>query len=254
MQQPQVTASHYAKIANHYNHAFFHGDSLNYQNWVLKQVLHHLQLIPSDQVVDIGCGTGTFTGTLYEEAHLNQDILGVDSSPAMLKSANTLKGIMTLCADAVSFAQLNQYQYDKCLMMGVIHHIEPVHLPTLYHGIYQQLRQGGKLLTVTRPAVVHYPFFQAALDIWSQSQLDAEVYVRSQQQAGFLVNSQTHDYPVTISKKDWFEMIKNRFWSTFSHFNDEELQAGLMELEEKYTKVDILEFVDTLIFIEALRV
>ncbi len=254
MPQQQVTVSHYAMIANHYNHAFFHGDSIHYQKWMLKKVLHHLQLTPSDQVVDLGCGTGTFTSALYDEANLNQDILGVDSSPAMLKPANTLKGVMTHCADAVSFAQLNEYQYDKVLMMGVIHHIEPDNLPTLYNGLYRQLRKGGKLLTVTRPAVVHYPFFQAALDIWPQSQLDSKIYVKLQQNAGFRVNCQTYDYPVTISKKDWFEMIKNRFWSIFSHFNDEELQAGLMILEREYIHVDILQFVDTLVFLEALRV
>ncbi len=33
--------------------------------------------------------------------------------------------------------------------------------------------------------------------------------------------------------------------------NDEELQAGLMELENKYTKAEVLNFVDTLVFIEA---
>ncbi|NJO14919.1 MAG: hypothetical protein HC877_03990 [Thioploca sp.] len=68
------------------------------------------------------------------------------------------------------------------------------------------------------------------------------------------MNRQTYDYLVTISKQDWFEMIKNRFWSIFSHFNDEELQAGLMILEREYVHVDILQFVDTLVFLEALRI
>jgi cyclopropane fatty-acyl-phospholipid synthase-like methyltransferase len=253
MQEQKMTTSHYAKVANHYNHAFFHGDSIYYQNWVLEKVLHHLQLKPSDQVVDIGCGTGTFTTALYDKAHLNQEILGVDLSPDMLKQANSLKGVITHCADAVSFAQLHEYQYDKILMMGIIHHIEQANLPTLYTGLYQQLRKGGKLLTLTRPSVIHFPFFQAALDIWPQFQPDSKIYVQLQKKAGFSVNCLSYDYPVQIPKTQWFKMIKNRFWSTFSHFNDEELQAGLMELENKYDQVDILNFVDTLVFIEALR-
>jgi ubiquinone/menaquinone biosynthesis C-methylase UbiE len=253
MQVQKVTSSHYAKVANHYNHAFFHGDSVHYQNWVLQKVLHHLQLKVSDQMVDIGCGTATFTSALYDQIEFNQEIIGVDSSPEMLTHANTLRGIKTHCTDAVSFSQLHDYQYDKALMMWIIHHIDLADLPKLYQGIYQQLRKGGRLLTLTRPTIVHYPFFQAALDIWDQFKPVPELYVQLQKEAGFSVHCQTDDYPIQIPKTQWFEMIKNRFWSTFSHFNDEELQAGLMELEKKYAQADVLNFVDTLVFIEASR-
>lgn len=253
MQEHKMTSSHYAKVANHYNHAFFYGGSIDYQNWLLQKVLHHLQLKPSDQVVDIGCGTGTFTSALYDQIEFNQEIIGVDLSPDMLNHANTLRGVRTHCTDAVSFSQSHEYQYDKALMIEIIHHIDSADLPSLYKGIYQQLRKGGILLTITRPNIVHYPFFQAALDIWSQFQPDSEIYVQLQKEAGFSVNCQTYDYPIQIPKTQWLEMIKNRFWSTFSHFNDEELQAGLIELENKYAKAEVLNFVDTLVFIEALR-
>jgi SAM-dependent methyltransferase len=129
----------------------------------------------------------------------------------MLVHANNFRGIKTLCADAISFSQSPAYQYDKALMMGIIHHIDLAELPRLYQGIYQQLRPGGKLLTMTRPAVVDYPFFQAALDIWPQLQPDSALYVQFQQEAGFSVHCQTYDYPIQIPKAQWFEMIKNRF-------------------------------------------
>ena len=44
----------------------------------------------------------------------------------------------------------------------------------------------------------------------------------------------------------------NRFWSTFSHFDDEELAKGIRELEEKHAGKETLEFNDNLVFITAL--
>ena len=55
------TSVHYANVATAYNQAFFHEDNSDYQRWQLGYVLHHLRLQPTDQVVDLGCGTGVFT-------------------------------------------------------------------------------------------------------------------------------------------------------------------------------------------------
>ena len=50
-----------------------------------------------------------------------------------------------------------------------------------------------------------------------------------------------HEYIVEMSKAKWLDMVRARFWSTFSHFNDEELKAGVAELEAQFkVRFDIL--------------
>ncbi len=140
-------------------------------------------------------------------------------------------------------------------MKEVIHHIPLIDLPEVYGGIYQQLDQGGILLTVTRPVIVHYPFFQAALEVWvKQTQAyTVDALVTYMKKTGFSVSEQIHHYPVQISKNQWFEMLRNRIWSTFSYFSDEELEAGITELMTKYAQTDTLTFKEELIFIQVVK-
>lgn len=80
----------------------------------------------------------------------------------------------------------------------------------------------------------------------------------------------------------WLAMVKGRFWSTFSHSNDEELEHGIEEIAARYPCVPckecaehgqnvecdgepgdspdgegcrcgVLEFVDKLLFVTAVR-
>ena len=247
------TSVHYANVATSYNKTFFAEDGSDYQRWKLGHVLHHLRLQPTDQLIDLGCGTGVFTSALYTKGGLTKNILGVEPSQSMLNLAQTLPGIAMRCSDAQSFVQDRTIRYDKVLMKSMIHHIPSTDLPELYRGIYRQLHQGGILLTQTRPVIVDYPFFQAALEEWIKQTHTVDILAKYQEEAGFSVSYKTYYYPVQISKNQWLEMIRNRFWSNFSYLNDEELEAGITELVTEYAQTDILKFEDALIFIEAVK-
>lgn len=60
---------------------------------------------------------------------------------------------------------------------------------------------------------------------------------------------QSYDYSAVLKKSVWLEMVRSRFWSTFSHCSDEELEEGIRELEEQFHAAEDLKFVDRLIFI-----
>jgi hypothetical protein len=55
--------------------------------------------------------------------------LAVEQSEAMLNHAQTLLGLTTHCADALSFAQDHAIRYEKVLMKEVVHHIPLADLP-----------------------------------------------------------------------------------------------------------------------------
>ena len=59
-----------------------------------------------------------------------------------------------------------------------------------------------------------------------------------------------HDYNFNLKAGRWYQMVRNRFWSTFTHFTDAELDQGLVELKERYgAEENNLTFTDRLMFI-----
>jgi hypothetical protein len=76
------------------------------------------------------------------------------------------------------------------------------------------------------------------------------------EQAGFSnVSCTVESYPCSIALNRWQEMIRNRFWSTFSAFSDTELEAACQSIAEQHVVDDQgrLSFQDRLLFITATK-
>lgn len=56
-------------------------------------------------------------------------------------------------------------------------------------------------------------------------------------------------FRATLPKERWFKMVRSRFWSTFSHFSDAELEAGLAEVEAATVGSAEVVFNDRLLFL-----
>lgn len=244
---------HYEAIADSYEDAYFYQSATDYHRWLVEQCLDVLDLGPEDRLADIGCGTGHFTAALARAAGLTIPALAIDSSPSLLEAAAARSELRVLQADALAFAHSESRPsapIDAVLLKEVIHHLPREQLPDLAFGLYQRLSFGGRILIVTRPKTVDYPFFAAAHRVWEAHQDEAVDYAATLQDAGFQTAIHLRPYPIALPKDQWFAMIRKRFWSTFARFSDEELEAGIAEIERAHPG-DNLSFDDRLLFLIA---
>ena len=252
---PESAARADKDVAGKYMTAFFYTGE--YEEWQKGHIARLLELAPSSRLVDIGGGTGRFAQLLREAGGLEQEALCVDPSAGMLEEASKIPGITTECAGGLEFAQKAGETYDRALIKEVVHHLPDDDLREMFRGIYAQLSVGGVCVTCTRPHVVQYPFFDAALEVWKRQQPPMEHYVSIMEEAGFQVSCEVCDYPATLGTEWWLEMVGNRFWSTFSHFSDEELAAGIAEIKEKHgttasgEPAETISFTEQMVFITA---
>ena len=267
---------HYKNVSASYATAFFYTGE--YEDWQKGHILRCLRLAPEQRLVDIGGGTGRFAHLLHEAAALQQEAVCVDPSASMLEEAAALEGVATEHCGGVEWASKPE-RYDRALIKEVVHHLTDDELGTMYGGIFNQvlpkplpsrrltplpltaeltaalaqLSAGGVCLTCTRPDIVEYPFFDAALEVWKRQQPPMEHYVGIMERAGFSVSVEVADYPATLGTEWWLEMVANRFWSTFSHFSDEELAAGIEEIKARHGGAESISFTEKMVFITATK-
>ncbi|MDJ0509364.1 MAG: class I SAM-dependent methyltransferase [Crocosphaera sp.] len=235
--------NHYQNLANKYDD--FWSSSPDFIRFLGQNIISSLQLVPRDILVDLGCGTGIFSKAILSQLSLDNPIICVDPSDKMLAKVPNNDQYKPLVKDAVEFAH-ESGQYDKILIKEMIHHIEDKE--KLLEGLFQRLNLGGILLLILLPPTIEYPLFTEALKTYEAVQPNYNDLVAIFEKIGFKTTVNFVDYPVSIAKEKYFEMVENRYMSLLSRFDDQQLQQGLMEMREKYHEKSTLEFCDRFVF------
>ena len=192
--------------------------------------------------------------------NLKQRIVCVDISEQMLKIVKDNVGVNMINCDCIEYAKnkMESSSFDRILLKEVIHHIKEDDIESLYYNLYNGLCKGGICLTVTRPKYdINYPFFEKAKVVWSRNQYDMGIICDVLKKVGFKnVRVTINNFPITIKKEVWIDMILDRFWSTFSsdNFDDDELKEGVEEIINKFSDEENISFEERMIFIEGVKI
>jgi hypothetical protein len=264
------TKSHYeAHSADSYEQAFFYEPG-EYSAYLCAKVRERLGLDrPPHQrtLLDIGGGTGNFTEMLLANAKemtaIVVDPFLIDSSRRSLPNIQFVKGSAeAMKVDVAAVDCWWRQGYHQVLLKEVVHHIDQTDRVEVFRGIRNGLEAVPdipSLLIITRPQVeIDYPLWDAARDVWKQNQPSEAVLLNELREAGYTnVQCTVEAYPCKIELKRWQQMVKGRFWSTFSNFTTKELDAACLLIgEQEKHRVDAdgkLNFEDRLLFISACK-
>eukprot|EP00041_Stephanoeca_diplocostata_P032490 m.1041522 g.1041522 ORF g.1041522 m.1041522 type:complete len:275 (-) comp24159_c0_seq18:3001-3825(-) len=247
--------SHYEKVAEEYGSAFFYDTSGPFVQWMLENCGSALGLDCDHKVADVGGGDGIFSCALMHKCgNDTKNLTVVDPSQSMLDKGHATSTHSRVCTSAdewCSGAEDSKELFDRILLKEVIHHVPRPRQPLFERLLSSRLAEGGKLLVVTRPQTdIDYPLFSKAKIVWVKNQPRAEDIMEDMTGAGFSDVSQTVvRYKCYVGLDQWCKMMHNRFWSTFSHFSDEDLAAGIEEVRKKFKDSNTIEFEERIVLI-----
>ncbi|KAL9988676.1 hypothetical protein ACROYT_G003150 [Oculina patagonica] len=150
----------------------------------------------------------------------------------MQEVAKKKKGVFPIQKTADEFlAGLNKDQhFDRAICIGAAHHFtDPV---KIYRGVEAFLSPGGVFLVVQVGEYL-YPWFTK-----TENRIGAFLGERKENTssllrlANFDVEVSEEKIEYTVTKSQWFDMLRGRFHSTLRELSDEEIEEGIDELEK----------------------
>lgn len=247
-QQTTKIKEHYINIAENYDD--FWGYTPDFVSFVSQKIVQYLELNPRDLFVDIGCGTGLFTKQVRNIVNFVTPIICVDFCDNMLAKIPQTSDFQLNNIDAVEFAS-QPGEYNKILLQHLIHHISDKE--QFIKNLSDRLLPGGKLLLVKLPALcdckLEHPLFEAALKKYEELSSTRDVIGEIFEKLKLTRRKYIVDYRVSINKYRYIKMVKNCYMSTLFDLSKAEIEAGIKELEQKYSGETFIDFRERLVFI-----
>ena len=183
------------------------------------------------------------TGYIASMAGLEKPLICVDPVREMLDIGirNKIANIQTICETAEQFSE-REIQYDKIYLKMVIHHLPLDRLRKIFTGITRQLSKSGTILIdKTKEQGKSYPTFLKARQLHMLSEKGrSELLQDIFQTLGYKVTTKIVETKATMTKSEAIRNIRNRYTSTLELLSDEEIQAGIEEVERNFP--DVIEY------------
>ena len=227
-----IVPDHYRKLSSNYDKIYkmFHIATVNL-------IKHHIPLSKTDQIIDLGGGTGEIIRLLRQDLGINMPGVCVEPNLKMFQIAMKKDGIIPIHSTAEDFlAQMPKFPMKFVLIIGTAHHFND--LAGVFANLAKYMPDDGIcLLTIFPPPAI---WFKACLMKFKPFDFD-QLY-RILKSNNLHCKSFQWKENLELNKAFWYDTLRSRFMTTLDDFSDGEIQEGICELEEKFGAISTLKF------------
>ena len=200
-------------------------------------IKHYVPLKKTDQILDIGGGTGIYLQLLRREFDVEKPGVCVEPNLKMLQVAMKRDCIIPIHSTAGEFLAAPNYPLDIVMIIDCIHHFQDP--SAIFSNLAKYMSDEGTCVIAQ-----HCPptsiFFSAFRDKWTP--YDDKKLCKIIDSSNLNHKFSMWKKPVELSKLSWYKNLRGRYASPLSQLTDEEIEEGIRELEGKFGAEEIFKF------------
>ena len=185
------------------------------------------------QILDIGCGRANIISALQNQYKFNTKPVGID----IIKNNNLKKNIIFIKSNALTFLKLTNKKFDLILIKQTIHFFNKNELKKLLVLIKKKLNSKGKIFIFSlKNEQNELPTFKVMKKKLNIS-LRRDKYLNQIIKKNlFKYKKNTFKFKVSLTKKNYINMIRKKFISCLLNLSKKEIELGVAEIKSKYKK------------------
>ena len=214
----------------------------SFNNFISKQK----KLNKNSKILDIGCGRGKIIGTLSSKIRLVSKPIGVD----IVRHIDVDKRIIFKKINAVQYLKHNKKNFDLILIKQTIHFFNNKEIEKILKYAYSSLNSKGIILILSLdPKNNETPVFSLMKKKLQESFKRENLIKKNILRFKKKKIHKKFNFKVTMPKKKYFEMIKQRYISLLLNLTYNQISKGINEIDLKYKdKISFIDRLNCLIF------
>ena len=214
--------------------------SKSYIDYCVQVLSDSLSINPESKLLDIGCGRANISAALAE---FNDLILPIEAVDLAFTGAEKQpkNRVDFYCCDAVEYLSGKPGDIYNGIIVKQVFHLFPADKKqVLLSQIYRCLKKGGRALILQMPAVSRVPMFSRVRQIFDRERLMREEVVTLASHIGLKTEVTNFSFQVSMAKRDYFDLLRQRFMSVLREFSDSEIETGIAELDKIYPQDNLI--------------
>lgn len=211
---------------------------------MISPILERMQLDPSSNILDAGCGTANHTQLLASIT--GAKIVGLDLSAGMLSHACRKSPALTFIQASIDLTPFPDASFDLVYMTEVLHHIQ--NFEKTIQELSRLLVGGGALCIVTQShsqiesrATSH--FFPSTVSLDKKRYPPISSIEDAMKRSGLnSVESISFQFPPVVLGIEYLETVKKKGYSMLLKLDESEYQEGLSKLQAAYSHGKVLRY------------